>query len=91
MRKRKSTGVRLLTELIGISPLPGTPPAPQGSIIVPESRFIALSVASGYFRQHRTIWQEAPAWIFDSIQSLENEGILYVFLVFHTELQLGCI
>ena len=28
MRKRKSTGVRLLTELIGISPLPGTPPAP---------------------------------------------------------------
>ena len=38
--------------------------------------------------QHRTIWQEAPAWIFGSIQSLENEGILYVFLVFHTELQL---
>jgi len=28
MQKRKSTGVRLLTELIGISPLPGTPPAP---------------------------------------------------------------
>ena len=28
--------------------------------------------------QHRTIWQEAPAWIFGSIQSLENEGILYV-------------
>ena len=28
MRKRKATGVRLLTELIGISPLPGTPPAP---------------------------------------------------------------
>ena len=36
-------------------------------------------------RQHRTIWQEAPAWIFGSIQSLENEGILYVFLVFQTE------
>ena len=35
--------------------------------------------------QHRTIWQEAPAWIFGSIQSLENEGILYVFLVFQTE------
>ena len=41
-----------------------------------------------FLRQHRTIWQEAPAWIFGSIQSLENEGILYVFLVFHTELQL---
>ena len=36
-------------------------------------------------RQHRTIWQEATAWIFGSIQSLENEGILYVFLVFQTE------
>ena len=35
--------------------------------------------------QHRTIWQEAPARIFGSIQSLENEGILYVFLVFQTE------
>ena len=38
-----------------------------------------------FLRQHRTIWQEAPAWIFGSIQSLENEGILYVFLVFQTE------
>ena len=35
--------------------------------------------------QHRTIWQEAPAWIFGSIQSLENEGIPYVFPVFQTE------
>ncbi len=35
--------------------------------------------------QHRTIWQEAPARIFGSIQSLENEGILYVFLVFQAE------
>ena len=35
--------------------------------------------------QHRTIWQEAPAWILGSIQSLENEGILYVFLIFQTE------
>ena len=35
--------------------------------------------------QHRAIWQEAPAWIFGSIRSLENEGILYVFLVFQTE------
>ncbi len=33
----KSTGVRLRTELIGVSPLPGTPPAAYGSIIVPES------------------------------------------------------
>ena len=40
---------------------------------------------AGKIRQHRTIWQEAPAWIFGSIQSLENEGILYVFLVFQTE------
>jgi len=38
-----------------------------------------------YLGQHRTIWQEAPAWIFGSIQSLEDEGILYVFLVFQTE------
>ena len=36
-------------------------------------------------RQHRTIWQEASARIFASIQGLENEGILYVFLVFQTE------
>ena len=36
-------------------------------------------------RQHRTIWQEAPAGICGSIQSLESEGILYVFLVFQTE------
>ena len=36
-------------------------------------------------RQHRTIGQAAPAWIFGSIHSLENEGILYVFLVFQTE------
>ena len=35
--------------------------------------------------QHRAIWQEAPAWIFGSIRSLENEGILYVFLFFQTE------
>ena len=26
-----------------------------------------------------------PAWIFGTIQSLENEGILYVFLVFQAE------
>ena len=41
--------------------------------------------SKNFLRQHRTIWQEAPAWIFGSIQSLENEGILYVFLVFQTE------
>ena len=35
-------------------------------------------VSFSILRQHRTIWQEAPAWIFGSIQSLENEGILYV-------------
>ena len=44
--------------------------------------------SKNFLGQHRTIWQEAPAWIFGSIQGLENEGILYVFLVFHTELQL---
>ena len=49
-----------------------------------EASFFAAK--GGYqIRQHRTIWQEAPAWIFGSIQSLENEGILYVFLVFQTE------
>ena len=35
--------------------------------------------------QYRTIWQEDSARIFVPIQSLENEGILYVFLVFQTE------
>ena len=36
-------------------------------------------------RQHRTIRQEVSDRIFVPIQSLENEGILYVFLVFQTE------
>ncbi len=31
--------------------------------------------------QHRTIWQEDSARIFDPIQSLKNGGILYVFPV----------
>ena len=37
------------------------------------------------FRQHRAIRQEVSDRIFAPIQSLENEGILYVFLVFQTE------
>ena len=37
MHKRKSTGARLLTSLIGISPLPGPPVAAYGSIIMPEA------------------------------------------------------
>ena len=37
MYKRKSTGARLLALLIGISPLPGSPPAAYGSIIMPEA------------------------------------------------------
>ena len=49
----------------------------------PSLGFVAIVTVK--LRQHRTIWQEAPAWIFGSIQSLENEGILYVFLVFQTE------
>ena len=36
-------------------------------------------------RQHRTIRQEVSDEIFVPIQSLENEGILYVFLVFQAE------
>ena len=36
-------------------------------------------------RQHRAIRQEVSDRIFAPIQSLENEGILYVFLVFQTE------
>ena len=36
-------------------------------------------------RQHRTIRQGVSDRIFAPIQSLENEGILYVFLVFQTE------
>ena len=35
--------------------------------------------------QHRAIRQEVSDRIFAPIQSLENEGILYVFLVFQTE------
>ena len=35
--------------------------------------------------QHRTIQQEVSGRIFVPIQSLGNEGILYVFLVFQTE------
>ena len=35
--------------------------------------------------QHRAIRQEDSDRIFAPIQSLENEGILYVFLVFQTE------
>ena len=36
-------------------------------------------------RQHRAIRQEVSDRIFSPIQSLENEGILYVFLVFQAE------
>ena len=36
-------------------------------------------------RHHRAIRQEVSGRIFAPIQSLENEGILYVFLVFQTE------
>ena len=36
-------------------------------------------------RQHRAIRQEVPDRIFAPIQSLGNEGILYVFLVFQAE------
>ena len=36
-------------------------------------------------RHHRTIRQEVSDRIFVPIQSLENEGILYVFLVFQAE------
>ena len=35
--------------------------------------------------QHRAIRQGISDRIFAPIQSLENEGILYVFLVFQTE------
>ena len=38
-----------------------------------------------FLRQHRAIRQEVSDRIFAPIQSLENEGILYVFLVFQTE------
>ena len=43
---------------------------------------LALNPNSG---QHRTIRQEVSDRIFVPIQSLENEGILYVFLVFQAE------
>ena len=35
--------------------------------------------------QHRAIRQEVSDMIFAPIQSLENEGLLYIFLVFQTE------
>ena len=38
-----------------------------------------------YFGQHRAIRQEVSDRIFAPIQSLGNEGMLYVFLVFQTE------
>jgi len=70
--------------------LPPPPPRPRQS--GSRTRFIDAHIhrddakkARHKQRQHRTIWQEAPAWIFGSIQSLEDEGILYVFLVFQTE------
>ncbi len=50
------------------------------SCVLPKPISNSVLVALGH-----TTWQEAPAWIFGSIQSLENEGILYVFLVFQTE------
>ena len=37
MHKRKSTGARLPTWLIGVSPLPGPPVAAYGSIIIPKA------------------------------------------------------
>ena len=39
----------------------------------------------GRLGQYRAIRQEVSDRIFAPIQSLENEGILYVFLVFQTE------
>ena len=62
-----------------------------------DSVFISLSLIKGAYqspvwdrflrslRQHRAIRQEVSDRIFATIQSLENEGILYVFLVFQTE------
>ena len=53
MHKRKSTDAQLRTELIGLSPLPGSPPAAYGSIIIPcachghhrgATRFVFVSV-----------------------------------------------
>ena len=44
-----------------------------------------LSQSTKGLRQHRAIRQEVSDRIFTPIQSLENEGILYVFLVFQTE------
>ena len=41
--------------------------------------------AGSFLWQHRAIRQEVSDIIFAPIQSLENEGILYVFLVFQTE------
>ena len=52
---------------------------PHGIVQHSAGAGLGLSeIDKGNIGQHRTIWQEAPAWIFGSIQSLENEGILYV-------------
>ena len=44
-----------------------------------------LSRLNFHLWQYRAIRQEVSDRIFAPIQSLENEGILYVFLVFQTE------
>lgn len=41
-------------------------------------------LSMGVLGRHRIIWQDDSAWDFSSSQSLENEGILCVFLVFQT-------
>ena len=46
---------------------------------------VANATINEALRQHRTIRREVSDRIFAPIQSLENEGILYVFLVFQTE------
>ena len=69
-------GDRLLRPLIGEGP--GAAQDVKGFLLRFAVGWILSHGRIFFLGQHRTIWQEAPAWIFGSIQSLENEGILYV-------------
>ena len=61
----------------------GTPPETPEAFL--NMRSAVRKKDRSILRQHRAIRQEVSDRIFASIQSLENEGILYVFLVFQTE------
>ena len=91
MYKRKSTGARLLALLIGISPLPGSPPAAYGSIIMPEAfhrrirsnrifrkgiRIARLLVFLFALRDRRVLAYLSPAGLFAPLRNVPVECLL---------------